>query len=112
MLRSITAAVLIVMLFVWPCNAYFFTYSQWESLAEGNQIAYVGGIFDSLVSIATPGQMYQEHYTKCLAREDMTLGQLSRNMKVYASSRPKLQAQGVSGALINYLIELCGKPPQ
>ena len=42
----------------------------------------------------------------------MNVGQLSENIKQFASTRPQLQTGNVLNAMIDYLIAACGKPPQ
>jgi hypothetical protein len=37
--------------------------------------------------------------------------QLSENLLIYAAQRPAAQSRGVIGALIFYLIDLCGPVP-
>jgi hypothetical protein len=39
-------------------------------------------------------------------------GQLAENIINYVKDKPKLQGESVQGPLINYLIELCGAPPE
>ena len=72
---------------------------------------YIAGLFDGMVSFVTPESLgMAAHYRQCLGNAKMNNSQLAENVRVYASTRPNLQ-QDVSGALINYVIQLCGKPP-
>jgi hypothetical protein len=57
------------------------------------------------------GRQAADHYLKCLKDARMKPDQLADNVKAFASTQPKLQ-KSVQGALVNYLIELCGLPPQ
>jgi hypothetical protein len=93
-------------------HAGFYTYSEWAAWSRTAQIAYVSGLFDALVGIGQPGDTFQKHYADCVQRQRMTDGQLTDNVKNFAASRPALQARGVAAALLSYLIELCGKPPE
>ena len=106
---------LVVLAFVvWPnvAEAVYLTYSQWEAMPPFGRDAYIAGAFDSLVEIsASSNDNYQKHYNSCLVRQQMTNGQLADNVRAYAASRPELQTGGVVGAMLNYLIALCGKPP-
>jgi hypothetical protein len=92
-------------------RAQYVTYSEWEALSDINRAMYVGGAYDTLVSTIKPGEKYQRHYSQCVTGAKMTLSQLSQNVRTYGSTHPKYQGMALSGALIGYLIELCGQAP-
>jgi hypothetical protein len=50
------------------------------------------------------------HYSECVAKAGLTTGKLAENMKQYAETQPDLQNKPVRGALLRYLISLCGTP--
>jgi hypothetical protein len=52
-----------------------------------------------------------KHYRDCIVNAKMTNAQLAENVRAFASLHPEWQGRTVQAALINYLIELCGKPP-
>jgi len=76
--------------------------------------AYISGLYDALTSFAKDDEDAKvgTHYRNCISRSKMTNVQLADNVRAFTSVRPKNQTAGVGGALIDYLIELCGKPPQ
>src|SRR5262245_35890002 len=93
-------------------RANFVSYSQWEAREGEWRRAYIEGAVDSLVSYATDdhGRMASIHYSNCLRRAAMTGTQLSEDLRSYVSTRPNLQSGTVQGALIGYLVALCGSP--
>jgi hypothetical protein len=97
-----------------PSHAAYYTYSEWAGLPPNFRAVYVAGMYDALTSFATTDADIKSavHYQNCISRAKMQNTQLAENMLAYAGSRPNLQSGGVTGAFINYLIELCGKPPQ
>jgi hypothetical protein len=112
MKRTFWAAMLLT-LFWSPAAGAFFTYSQWEQLSPDARAYYIAGTFDFLVSIATTDEdeRVASYYSKCINDANMTYGQLSENLKIYASERPSLQGGTVQFVLFQYLIALCGAPP-
>lgn len=110
-LKSIFAAVL--MAATGPTHAVFYTYSQWDALPANPRAAYMSGFYDALISFAKDEEDAKvgTHYQSCISKSKMTNIQLSDNVRAFASTRPSHQTSGVGGALIGYLIELCGRPP-
>jgi hypothetical protein len=51
------------------------------------------------------------HYQACVVRAKMRNGELAESTLLYGFARPELQSGGVGTVMINYLIQLCGKPP-
>jgi hypothetical protein len=69
--------------------------------------------YDALVSMAETNAEAKigAHYQACVVRAKMRNGQLAESTLLYGSARPELQSGGVGEVMINYLIQLCGKPP-
>jgi hypothetical protein len=106
-------ATIVVIALASPASATFYTYAQWSALPEYGRAMYIAGLYDGLVSIFRPEDHWiASHYRQCIGDAKMTNGQLAENIRAYASARPNLQGQPVTGAFIAYLIQLCGKPPQ
>ncbi|MEH2590273.1 hypothetical protein [Bradyrhizobium sp. AZCC 1721] len=95
-------------------HAVFFTYSEWARMPDNLRAVYISGLYDALISFVDndSGEKVALHYQTCISRAKMQNAQLAENTLAYAKSRPNVQSSGVGGALIGYLIELCGKPPQ
>jgi hypothetical protein len=94
-------------------GATFYTYAQWAALSPDLRAAYMTGAYDALVTyITTPQEeAMAKHYAECLFRAKMTNSQLSENVREFTAAHPKFQGATPQYALVNYLIELCGKPP-
>ena len=94
-------------------DAAFFTYSEWDRLSEDGRAMYIAGAYDSLTGYASDdrGASTARHYQQCVARAKMSNAQLAANIRVFAASRPSMQSSTVQNALVNYLIEACGKAP-
>ena len=80
-----TAWVAALMLAIGTTHAEYFTYSDWSKQPADFRAAYIAGLYDALVSMA------------------------DTNAEVKVG--PELQSGGVGTVMINYLIQLCGKPP-
>jgi hypothetical protein len=95
-------------------HAEYFTYSDWSRMPANFRAAYIAGLYDALISIASDDAEARigAHYQTCVARAKMRNTQLAENTLAYATARPELQSGGVGEAMIKYLIELCGKPPK
>ena len=89
-------------------------YSDWVRMSEDNRAAYIAGVVDSLTVYAdsNAGRKAASHYFNCLIRTKITNGQLADQVEAYVTARPQLRGGTVQGALIGYLKELCGLPPQ
>jgi hypothetical protein len=94
-------------------GATFYTYAQWAALPPDVRSAYITGAYDALVTYNTTPQeeATAKHYAECLFRAKMTNVQLSENVREFAAAHPKFQGSTPQYALVNYLIELCGKAP-
>jgi hypothetical protein len=73
---------------------------------------YIAGAFDSLTTIAAPDARYPDHYSDCVFKSQMNNGQLAMNVATFVDARPELQGKPVTLGLIQYLLGLCGQPPQ
>jgi len=89
-------------------------YSDWVRMSDDNRAAYITGVVDSLTVYAdsNAGRKAASHYFNCLIRTKITNGQLADQVEAYVTARPQLREGTVQGALIGYLKELCGLPPQ
>jgi hypothetical protein len=108
-----TASVAALMLAIGTAHAEYFTYSDWSKQPADFRAAYIAGLYDALVSMAETNAEAKigAHYQACVVRAKMRNGQLAESTLLYGSVRPELQSGGVGGVMINYLIQLCGKPP-
>ena len=89
----------------------FLTYSQWEQMPISLREMYVAGAFDTLSTVTAVEQVsIVQHYNECVAKARLNLHQLAENMKEYAETQPDLQDKPTPGALLRYLISLCGTP--
>jgi hypothetical protein len=88
------------------------TFSQWEKLQDDERTAYIGGLIDSLETVAAiePAQRTARHYTQCLMRSRLTAGQLAAFLREYVKARPEMQGSSVQRAINEYLKALCGRP--
>ena len=90
----------------------YYSYPEWDRLNEADQAVYIAGAYDSLVSIASPNTASAaRHYSRCVANNRLSSEQLARNVRAFVAGRPALQKGPVQGGLVNYLVELCGAPP-
>ena len=112
-MKSVLIAGLLLALLAGQAHAQvYYSYPQWDRLSEAEQAIYIAGADDSLVSIASPSSAAAaRHYSRCLATNRLTSEQLARNVRAFVASRPDLQKGPVQGGLVNYLVELCGAPP-
>jgi hypothetical protein len=113
MTRSASVAVLMLAIAT-TAHAEYFTYSDWSRQPADFRAAYIAGLYDALVSMAETNAEAKigAHYQACVVRAKMRNGQLAESTLLYGSARPELQSGGVGEVMINYLIQLCGKPPQ
>jgi hypothetical protein len=107
---SVVAA---LMLAIATAHAEYFTYSDWSKQPAEFRAAYIAGLCDALISMAETNAEAKigSHYQACVVRAKMRNGQLAESTLLYGSARPELQSGGVGTVMINYLIQLCGKPP-
>ena len=95
-------------------HAEYFTYSDWSQQPANFRAAYIAGLYDGLITLAetdadaTGGA----HYQACVAQAKIRNTQLAENTLLFGAARPDLRSGGVGVVLINYLIQLCGKPPK
>ena len=102
----------VLILTVLPAKAHFYTYLQWDRLPPNSRGAYIAGAFDVLTIPFDAVSTFPEHYGNCIGKTEMTNMQLAENVRSFASARPEYQRNTVLNALVNYLIELCGRAPQ
>jgi hypothetical protein len=93
----------------------FYPFVEWEKLDERARSLYIAGAFDSMVIFSGPDERQVRasfHYSACLARAGVTSGQLAESVRAHARVRTELQKESMPAVLLNYLIALCGAPPQ
>jgi hypothetical protein len=112
-MKSLLIAGLFSALTINQANAQvYYNYPDWDRLSESARATYIAGAYDSLVSIATADTASAaRHYSKCVTSRQLTNEQLAKNVRAFVTTRPHLQKGPVQGGLINYLVELCGAPP-
>jgi hypothetical protein len=108
---SVTALMLAI---ATTAQAEYFSYSDWSQQPADFRAAYIAGLYDALISLAETDAEAKigAHYHTCVSREKMTNAQLAERTLLFGPARTSLQSGGVGTVMINYLIELCGKPPQ
>ena len=112
-MKSVLIAGFLFVVLVGQAHAQvYYSFPQWDRLSEAEQAIYIAGAYDSLVSIASPNTASAaRHYSRCLATNRLSSEQLARNVRTFVANRPDLQKGPVQGGLVNYLVELCGAPP-
>jgi hypothetical protein len=112
-MKSVLIAGLLSALLLGQAHAQvYYSYPDWDRLNESEQAVYIAGAYDSLVSIASPNTASAaRHYSRCVANNRLSSEQLARNVRAFVAGRPALQKGPVQGGLVNYLVELCGAPP-
>jgi hypothetical protein len=94
-------------------QSVFLTYRQWEQLPVNLREIYVAGAFDTLSTVTTPEQVnYVKHYNECVAKAALNLRELAENMKAYAETQSDLRDKPTPGALLRYLVSICGPAAQ
>jgi hypothetical protein len=111
-MKNVKFAAFVLLCGTCAANGQFFTYAQWEAMPPQERVVYIAGAFDMMISTAAPNDKYQEHYRKCVVDSKMNLNQLSENIRIFASTRPKLQNGPISGPVINYLPRLPVRDPR
>ena len=108
-----TASVAALMLAIATAHAEYFTYSDWAKQPPDFRAAYIAGLYDALISMAETNAEAKigAHYQACVVQAKIRNGQLAESTLLYGSARPELQSGGIGTVMINYLIQLCGKPP-
>src|SRR6516162_3276009 len=111
-MKSVVVAGLLSALMIGRANAQvYYMYPEWERLSDQARTMYIAGAYDSLVSITSPDTASTaRHYSKCVSGR-VPIEQLAKNVRTFVAARPDLQRKPVQVGLINYLIELCGAPP-
>src|SRR5215471_9559141 len=111
-MKSLVIAGLLSALMIGRAHAQvYYTYPEWDRLSDQARTMYIAGAYDSLVSIASPETAStSRHYSKCVSGR-VPIEQLAKNVRTFVAARPDLQRKPVQVGLINYLIELCGAPP-
>jgi acyl-CoA reductase-like NAD-dependent aldehyde dehydrogenase len=108
------ASVAALMLAIATAHAEYFTYSDWSKQPADFRAAYIAGLYDAVVSLAETDAEARigAHFQTCVSRAKITNSQLAERTLLYGSARSELRSGGVGEVMINYLIQLCGKPPQ
>jgi hypothetical protein len=111
-MKSLVIAGLLSVLMIGRANTQvYYTYPEWDRLSDQARSMYIAGAYDSLVSISSPDTAsISRHYSKCVSGR-VPIEQLAKNVRTFVAARPDLQKKPVQVGLINYLIELCGAPP-
>ncbi len=111
-MKSLVIAGFLSALMISEANAQvYYNYPAWDRLSDQARAMYIAGAYDSLVSIASPDTAStSRHYSKCVSGR-LPVEQLAKNVHTFVAARPDLQNKPVQVGLINYLIELCGAPP-
>jgi acyl-CoA reductase-like NAD-dependent aldehyde dehydrogenase len=111
--RSASVAALMLAI-TQTARAEYFTYSDWSRQPAEFRAAYIAGLYDALVSIAETDAEARigAHYQTCVSQAKVTNSQLAERTLLFGTARPNLRSGGVGEVMINYLIQLCGKPPQ
>jgi len=111
-MKSLVIAGLLSALMIGRANAQvYYTYAEWDRLSDQARAMYIAGAYDSLVSIVSPETApIARHYSKCVSGR-VPVEQLAKNVRTFVAAHPDLQKKPVQVGLINYLIELCGAPP-
>jgi hypothetical protein len=105
---------ILVLLMVGPVYGQvgFFSYSEWASSDENSRAAYIAGAFDfyaiSAMNAGPASQKAAERYSGCLQSARFTHRDLAEHVKTYAEAHPPSQRGPAVGALIDYLVALCG----
>jgi hypothetical protein len=91
----------------------YLDYASWEKQPEDIRAAYIAGVFDSLVLFTVDPETARagKFFLDCVSNAKLDSLQLSEQVRAYARPRLELQAGTVQGALLRYLISLCGRPP-
>jgi len=95
-----------------PAFAIFMTCSQWLSISPSDRIAYIAGVYDSLVTFAESAESAKAgmHYQNCIARSKMSPQQMSENIRAFVLPKAELHARPMPAAVLGYLFAVCGKP--
>jgi len=111
-MKSLVIAGLLSVLMIGRTNAQgYYTYAEWDRLSDQARAIYIAGAYDSLITIVSPDTASTaRHYSKCISGR-VPVEQLAKNVRTFVAARPDLQKKPVQVGLINYLIELCGAPP-
>jgi hypothetical protein len=113
MLKFIVIATVVVCSIAHAQILIWWNYSQWERLPQDAKVAYLAGAFDSLVGLADDQTQIQMalHYSKCVSSTHMSPRQTD-NVSAFGTAHPELRGFTLQRVLVNYLISLCGTPPQ
>jgi hypothetical protein len=92
----------------------FYPYSKWDKLSYVERVAYISGVIDTMINYVTDddGAKWSHHYYNCIKRVNIQNSQLANNLQEYVRARSDLQGGTVQEAMLHYLGELCGSPPQ
>jgi hypothetical protein len=95
-------------------SGVWYSYSEWERAPDPEKSAYLAGAFDSLVVVTGDEQQSKmaDHYTNCMHHTQMNLEQFTDDVAAFGNAHPEVQRHSVQYAMVNYLVSLCGAPPQ
>ena len=66
------AATIATIVLVSPASASFYTYAEWAALSEAGRSMYIAGLFDGMVTFATPETRWMAaRYRQCLGNAKM-----------------------------------------
>jgi hypothetical protein len=90
----------------------FMNYGRWVGASAEARSYYVAGMIDAyLTTDIGDGAKAAKHYSRCIAQSGMNSDQLAGAMLRFAQTRPDLHATPLLGALLQYLVAVCGAPP-
>ena len=87
-------------------HATFLTCREWDARDQNERETYIAGVFNG-VSDTRTGM----HYYRCVRNKKMMDSELADGVRATMLDHPELQTQPVQAALLDYLNQLCGKPP-
>ena len=91
----------------------FMNYGRWAGATPLARSYYIAGMVDGYIMIDTGDKAKSAlHYSRCIIRSGMKSDQLADGVLRFAQARPALHAQPVLAALLQYLIAVCGDPPE
>lgn len=113
-LRVATIGTILALLPAPTLAGFVDTYASWQRLSRPEKVTYLTGAYDSLVTLGTDPQSVRDskHFNDCVVRSRMSAGQMTTNVESFAATRPDLHGLPPQAALIQYLVQMCGPPPQ
>jgi hypothetical protein len=91
---------------------HYMNYGHWVGESAEARSYCIAGMFHAYVSTDIgDGGKAASHYSRCLLRSGMKSDQLAAGVLRFSQARPALHAQPLLGALLQYLVAVCGNPP-